>query len=114
MPCRPRGRTIALSCAFVACAVFATIPARAACPADAASLGATLDSVTAAFSRMDVEGFYASRDEARKSLPCLDAPLAPALAGAYHRMEALNAFLGRDTPGATASFRAAVASDPST
>lgn len=112
MPPRPSGRSHAVLGAFVACL---TVPAsaRGACPAEPEGLEVALGAVTSAFEAMDIEGFYSRRDEARATLGCLTAAIPPSLAAAYHQMEALDAFLGRDVPGTVASFRAARSADPS-
>ncbi len=86
--------------------------ARAACPSTPEDLAGLLDEAVAAYADLDREAFGAARDAARSSLSCLDAPLAPPQAGAYHRMEGLSGLISRDERHTLESFRASVAVEP--
>jgi len=92
--------------------VSAPLPGLAACPATPEIVSAELEQATAAFIAMDAATFAEARETARASLACLDRRAPPALAGAYHRMEALDAYLIRNFDGTRAAFRAALSADP--
>jgi hypothetical protein len=94
--------------------LFALFPltGRATCPADSQELSTEVQAAGAAFSAMDLGGFVAARTRAAKDLVCLEQPLTPPDAGAYHRMEALAAFLQRDAEGSVAAFRASLSVQP--
>jgi len=82
------------------------------CTSSSSELMSAVNEATSAFSAMDRELFQSARDEARRALTCLDEPLAPASAAAYHRMEALAAFFDQDKDWGMASFRAALSIQP--
>jgi len=94
--------------------LFALFPSigRAACPADTQELSTEVQAAGAAFSAMDLDGFVAARARAAEDLVCLAEPLTPPDAAAYHRMEALAAFLERDSDGVVTAFRAALSVQP--
>ena len=83
-----------------------------ACEATSTDLMDAVNKATAAFSAMDRDLFQLARDEARRSLTCVNQPLAPASAAAYHRMEAFAAFFEKDEVWGMASFRAALSVQP--
>ncbi len=82
------------------------------CTSSSSELMSAVNKTTSAFSAGNQELFQSARDEARRALTCLDEPLAPASAAAYHRMEALAAFFDRDKDWCLASFRAALTIQP--
>jgi len=98
--------------ALLAALAGAPLPGLAACPATPESLSAELELATEAFIGMDAAAFAEARESARASLACMDRRAPPALAGAYHRMEALDAYLTRNFDGTRAAFRAALTSAP--
>jgi len=97
---------------LLALAVPSVAHAQDRCFATSAELMDAVNKATSAFSAMDRELFQLARDEARRSLTCVDQPLAPASAAAYHRMEALAAFFEQDKEWGMASFRAALSIQP--
>ena len=60
-----------------------------------------------AFSSMDIDGFTRARDDAGAVLTCLGEVVNPVDAAAYHRMQALDAFLAEDEARAVGAFAAA-------
>jgi hypothetical protein len=86
--------------------------AEAACPSTVAAMNADVDAAVTAFSAMDRTTFLQARDRAREAFPCLTELLTPADIAAYHRMEALHAFVAKDKGVATSLFAASVALQP--
>jgi hypothetical protein len=82
------------------------------CTSNSADLMTAVNQATSAFSAMNRELFQEARDEARRALTCVDEPLSPASAAAYHRMEAYAAFFDKDEAWGMASFRAALSIQP--
>lgn len=87
-------------------------PSAGASECTAAALDAHVDTAVAAFGARDPEGFAASRTEAEEALVCAEAPLTPADAAAFHRMQALGAFLARRSELVLEGFRASAQLDP--
>ena len=99
-------------------AIFALGVARAACPepVTSAELQGVLRSEEAAYAARDVGGFTTLVTRAHAMLPCLDEPVTPTLAAAWHRASALQASVAitaEARPAAVAAFRAMLASEPS-
>lgn len=65
-----------------------------------------------AWGRMDVPGFRAAAEDARRMLPCLSDALYPSTAARYHRMRGMLAFVERDQAEARRDFAAARALEP--
>jgi len=61
---------------------------------------------------MDVPGFRAAAEDARRMLPCLSDALYPSTAARYHRMRGMLAFVERDQAEARRDFAAARALEP--
>lgn len=90
--------------------------ARAACPEPAsnAELLGVLRSEEAAYAARDIAGFTTLATRARGMLPCLDEPISPTVAAAWHRASALQATVAitaESRPTSVASFRAMLASE---
>jgi hypothetical protein len=80
--------------------------------ASARELGQAVAAADAAFADMDEEAFRARRAEAARLVGCLGEGLTPGQAAAWHRLEALGAFLDRDPAAAVAAFKAVLAAAP--
>lgn len=85
-----------------------------ACPApgEAAALRQAEVEAVGAMAALDDAAFEAAVERARGTLACLEAPVSPVAAAAWHRTEALAAFAAGDAAGARAALRAALAIDP--
>ena len=86
--------------------------ARAACPATSGDLAVALGRADDAWVAMDLDGFNRAAEEARETLSCLSLPVTPADAAAFHRMEALAAWVRKDRDATVAAFRAVVEVQP--
>lgn len=73
---------------------------------------AQMEAAEAAYAGLDVDGYGNAMDEAALVLPCLDAPVEPAQAARWHRLQGLRLFLARDRDRAVRAFGAARALDP--
>jgi hypothetical protein len=62
----------------------------------AADLAEAMARAEGAFASLDLEGFRDAHTEARATLQCLEEPLLRVDAAAYHRVEALAAFVDED------------------
>jgi len=83
------------------------------CVSTSSELFQSVNLATMAFSTTDRENFLEARSKARRALTCLREPVAAAGAAAYHRMEALAAFLDMDKQAVLRSFQAALSIQPS-
>ena len=81
-------------------------------PVTARAFHQVVSQADAAYSQMDLEGFQAARQQARKMVPCLSEPISPAQAAGFHRLEAMGEFLARNHAGAVAALRALAAAAP--
>lgn len=73
----------------------------------ATELKARIERAERAYVEMDESGFARSHDEVVRGLNCLDEPISPALAAAWHRNDALAAFLAGDESRTISSLQAA-------
>lgn len=89
-------------------------PPPAGCDAavGARDFGRMIAAGDAAYANMYEKGFREARLDAAQALPCLTEGLTPGQSAAFHRLEALAAFLDRDHAGAVASFKAVLAAAP--
>jgi len=60
-----------------------------------------------AFAGMDIEGLVAARDLAASHLECVQEPVTPEVAAAFHRLMAIVAFTEQDLDAVLAEFHAA-------
>ncbi|MEQ1568536.1 MAG: hypothetical protein ABMA64_23060 [Myxococcota bacterium] len=87
--------------------------ASAACErGDPRALQEALEAADRALAVLDVPAFDVAVERALTELPCVEAPIDPALAAAVHEVVGLRAF-GRRDPSAAAAFAAARRTDPS-
>lgn len=95
-------------------ALLAARSAQAACPAPvaAADLARQLSSADAAFADLDDAGFRGAVAGARQGLPCVGEPLSAGQVAAWHRAEALLAFLDRDHAATVQHFQAMLGASP--
>jgi len=77
-----------------------------------AELAVQLGRAEQAFVEMDPGSFRTQREAARQTYTCLAEVVTPSTAVAYHQLEALDAFLFRDTVGATRAFQAVLQANP--
>jgi len=66
-----------------------------------------VDETIASFASMRLEAFHTARQHAQATLSCLNEPLTPVDAAAYHRAIALSSYVSQDDAGTVAAFRAA-------
>ncbi len=59
------------------------------------------------FATQDAPGFEAAAGQAARALPCVDQPLAPSQAAAFHRLVGLRAWYAGDQEAARVAFHAA-------
>ncbi|MBT3220989.1 MAG: hypothetical protein HN348_18040, partial [Proteobacteria bacterium] len=59
------------------------------CPAPTSTeeMVGVLDRAESAYQSLDIDGFQLAFEESVLILPCVDAPLTPDLAGAFHRIQ---------------------------
>ncbi len=86
--------------------------AAAECPSDATSINAATEPGLAAFGQMDATGFLQARGSLRELAACPGEVLPGSSVASVHLIEALGAFLERDTEAATSAFRGALAAQP--
>lgn len=88
--------------------------AAAACPqaTTSADVAANVAAAEAAYVAMDLDAFRAAWLRADAALPCLGEVLPPPDAAAWHRLSALDAFIGKNPTRTSAAFRAALALQP--
>ena len=111
MPARSRrARRLAAACAVVAAAYAPS--ARADCSATSSQVADAVRRADDRYLAMDLDGFTGARDEAREAVDCLVIVITPADAAAFHRMEALDAFLAQDDARTIEGFRAVLALQP--
>ena len=65
-----------------------------------------------AFSNLDIDGLTGASDDAEGALPCLNEPIDPLDASAYHRLMGLNAFAAQDADTMQGEFHAARKLEP--
>ncbi len=75
-------------------------------------LANALTEAESAYLDMDEDGFVEIIEAAEFALKCLGEPITPFDAAAYHRLNALDAFLGANDGGAIAAFRSSLAAQP--
>lgn len=91
----------------------ALTPANAApCSVALVDLAAKVDAAELAYATFEVERFSTSMDEAALMLPCLTAPVTPAVSAHYLRMLGMQYVIARSGPRADEAFAAARALDP--
>lgn len=76
-----------------------------------AELAVALEAAEAAWG-IDESAFSAAVASADAVLPCVDGPVAPAVAARYHRVRALTAFVAHDSTNTQRAFAAAHAIEP--
>jgi hypothetical protein len=81
-------------------------------PVDAAAIEGALASAVRAFESLDDAGFRRAVDAAVAGLPCVRAPVTPALAARYHRIIGLDRYLANDGPAAAAAAAASRVIEP--
>lgn len=89
-----------------------TAAAAPICPSTPGSLLDRSEEAMAAWTEMDVPLFYLARQDGQEELSCLSTPMTPPAAGAYHRIEALSAYLNGDEAAASVRFQASALADP--
>ncbi len=87
--------------------------ASAACPADLGELARQVDQALEAYATMDTDLFFSAQRSAREAVGCLEELAEPAQVAPFHGVEGLAAFLMEDDEATVASFRSALAADPS-
>ncbi len=90
----------------------AALAADCEAPVTAKAFAQIVSAGDTAYANLDETGFRTARSQATAALPCLSEGLTSGQAAAYHRLEALGAFLDRDHAGAVASFKALRAAAP--
>jgi len=81
-------------------------------PSTSAMLAQTLSKAESAFVEMDLTRFEETHFTASKQLECLEELVNPADAAAFHRLEALAAFVAEDDRATRSSFRASLSIQP--
>ncbi|MBW2254686.1 MAG: hypothetical protein JRI25_08835 [Deltaproteobacteria bacterium] len=81
-------------------------------PSTSSMLAQTLAKADSAFVEMDLTRFEETHFTASRQLECLEELVNPADAAAYHRLEALAAFVAEDDHATRASFRASLSIQP--
>ncbi len=81
-------------------------------PARTHELANALTEAETAYLDMDEDNFVAIISGAQLTLGCLGEPITPFDAAAYHRLVALDAFLGGDDAATIMAFRASLAAQP--
>jgi len=84
----------------------------ATCESRSADVVQHLDSAMAAFVEMDQAAFDTALDTARANLGCLIEPISAPTAAHFHRMVALESYLGGESANTEAAFFAALAIQP--
>lgn len=87
-------------------------PAVAACPASAEAVQMDADEAYAAYLAFDVSGFSSQAVALRKEVACLSEPVDPATAARIHLVEALSAWLNKDSKHVMSAFRGVIAVSP--
>ncbi len=103
---------LAVTAALLALAVPTAQAAECAEAATPAQLRDTLKAAEAAWKKADEDGFLLKMEEAVLQLPCVAAPLEPALAARYHRDLGLWLFASQQRERAEDAFAAARRIDP--
>jgi hypothetical protein len=93
-------------------AIASALAADCAEPATAAQLVDTITAAEAAFAEMDGAGFERARARGEAQVGCLAEPITPPDAAAWHRVEALAAFMAQDDAAAISAFRSSLAIQP--
>lgn len=88
---------------------FSTLALAADCSSSttAADLRGRIGEAQAAFVAMDLDRFEGAQHAAAEALTCLNEPLEPADAAAYHGLRALVAFVAEDEHGTLVAYHAA-------
>lgn len=81
-------------------------------PVSARAFAQLVSTGDTAYANLDEQGFREARFAAAAALPCLSEGITSGQAAAWHRLEALAAFLDRDHAGAVASFKSLLAAAP--
>ncbi|MCO4744244.1 MAG: hypothetical protein KC912_05610 [Proteobacteria bacterium] len=77
------------------------------------ALDEQLDEAMLAFASLDEAGFMTAATRSAVMVPCVDAPMTPSLAAAYHRVHSVRFFVSAQKPEALGSLRSAFGIDSS-